>query len=297
MLVLVNLRVGPTNDAPVDMLHPSVKKKIRIKRVPRSAVVSIKRNHDGPSYAQLLRKAREEVTLDNLGISGTRIRWSANGAALIEINGQDRSEKAALLASKIGEVLSGEATVTRPVASGELYVRGFDESIYVEDVVGAIATCGGCNPGDITAGAINRMANVCSIWIRCPLTTAIKVAEIGSLKVGWSLARVALQQARPVQCFRCWKYGHVSGKCKSVIDWSDACFRCGKKGHSARDCSAAPICGVCSLAGFSDKHRMGSNACKSAASARTEQVNRSGNNKLNPVMRAPSTPLSGGNAL
>lgn len=250
-------------------------KKIKTRRAPRTAVVSIRRESGGPTYASLLRKTREGVALNNLGISGTRIRWSANGAALIEISGPDKYEKAELLAAEVGEVLSGEAVVTRPVASGELYIRGFDESNDFNDVVHAIVDSGGCSSNNVTIGSINKMANgLCSVWSRCPLMAAIKIAELGNLRIGWSLARVTLQQARPIQCFRCWGYGHVSVKYKPVVDRSGACFRCGKENHPASSCSAALFCVVCSRAALPEFHRMGSAACKSVEIARGSQTAR-----------------------
>lgn len=87
----------------------SLPSKGKSRRAPRTAVVSIKRNDDGLSYAHLLRKARENIALDGLGIGNTRFRWAANGAALIEIPGVDKSAKADLLAARLGEVLSEDA--------------------------------------------------------------------------------------------------------------------------------------------------------------------------------------------
>lgn len=46
-----------------------------------------------------------------MSIKDTRIRWAANGAVLIEIPGEDKSEKADLLAAKLGEVLLEDAIV------------------------------------------------------------------------------------------------------------------------------------------------------------------------------------------
>lgn len=77
-----------------------------------------------------------------------------------------------------------------------------------------------------------------------------------------------LLQARPVQCYKCWKYGHVSSKCRSDVDRSDACFRCGLSGHVARNCNAAvPMCFPCREAGKPASHRMGSKGCDSVVIA------------------------------
>lgn len=85
------------------------------RKVPKSAVVCVKRDIDSPSYAQLLRSARERVNLSELGINNSKIRWSASGAILIKISGVDKTEKADLLADKLTDALRGEATISRPV--------------------------------------------------------------------------------------------------------------------------------------------------------------------------------------
>lgn len=54
-----------------------------VRRAPRSAAVSITRGEDGPTNAQLLRKAREQVQLTDMDIANTRIRWARNGSVLI----------------------------------------------------------------------------------------------------------------------------------------------------------------------------------------------------------------------
>lgn len=54
-----------------------------------------------------------------------------------------------------------------------------------------------------------------SLWIRCPLAATVKSSASGRIKLGCTSTRVTLLNARLVQCFRCWKFGHVSGKCRS----------------------------------------------------------------------------------
>lgn len=92
------------------------------RRVPKTAAVSIKRSEGDPSYAELLRKARTKIRIGELGIENTRIRWSAGGAALIEVAGADNAEKADSLAVRLREVLQDEATISRPIIRGELHI-------------------------------------------------------------------------------------------------------------------------------------------------------------------------------
>lgn len=232
------------------------------RRVPKSAAVCIKRNTDGPSYAQMLRKAREQIQLGGIGIEDTRIRWAANGSVLIEVAGNNMGEKTDLFASKLREVLEGEATISRPVARGEMRIWGLDDSVSTDEVACVIADAGGCLPIDITVGAINRIPNgLGSVWIRCLLAAAVKAASSGRIRIGWSTVRIELLSAKPVQCYKCWQYGHVRNACRANIDRAFACFRCGQTGHRARDCTEAAYCVVCAQLGNNANHRMGSNNC------------------------------------
>ncbi|XP_029680049.1 uncharacterized protein LOC115245738 [Formica exsecta] len=101
-----------------------------------------------------------------------------------------------------------------------------------------------------------------TIWAQCPLKAAIEVANKKRIKIGWTLARVDLLESRPVQCFRCWKFGHVRLACTSEMDFGGLCFKCGEPNHLARDCNSPPACKLCSEEGKDPNHRLGSNFCK-----------------------------------
>lgn len=226
------------------------------RRAPRTAVVSIKQGIDGPNYAELFRSARERVDLAEIGITESRIRWAANGSILIEVPGFDKSKKADLLALKLKEALAGEANVTRPVINGEMRIWGLDDSISADEVICTIAETGGCLPDEVRSGPVVKMPNGLGvIWVRCPLATAIKVSANNKFGIGWTIVRVELMRARPMQC---WQFGHTSNKCKTDVDRSRACFRCGQEGYIARNCSAVPKCLICERTGIPANHRMGS---------------------------------------
>lgn len=227
-------------------------------RVPNTAAVCIRREESGPTYAEILRKARERIKLDGLGITDTRIRWAASGDMLIEIPGMERAEKADALATKLREVLQDDARVSRPMIRGEIRIWGLDDSVGIDEVACVVAECGDCLLTDVKTGPMNRMRNgLGSIWVQCPLGTAVKVSKLGKLRIGWSMAGVELLRARPIQCFRCWQFGHVSGRCKATGDRGGACFCCGQVGHIARNCRALPHCVVCGENNLTADHRMG----------------------------------------
>lgn len=99
------------------------------------------------------------------------------------------------------------------------------------------------------------------VWVRCPLTTANKIATATQMKIGWALVRVELLDNRPLQCYKCLEGGHVRQRCPNKIDRSDRCYRCGESGHTARKCEAALKCPVCSDKNLPSNHRTGGRAC------------------------------------
>lgn len=234
-----------------------------IRRAPKTAAVVIKCSSDGLTYAEAIQRVKTKVSLPDLKIVGTKIRHTANGGVLIEVPGPDGSEKADALRRKVQEALGDKAVVTRPVIKGELRIVGMDDSITAQEVVEVIAMEGGCLPEDVKVGPIRPMRNgLYTVWIQCPLAAAIRASTGNKIRIGWTIARIELLKARPIQCYRCWEQGHLMSSCKSAIDRSDMCYRCGKTGHSVRSRTSEFNCAICSSQGKDSKHRVGSNLCK-----------------------------------
>lgn len=142
---------------------------------------------------------------------------------------------------------------------GELQVWNVDDTVDSAEVRNVISVTGDCNPADVRVGLIRKMRNgLNSVWIKCPLAAAIKVAGEGRICMGWTSARVRLLEARPVQCFKCWRFGHVRNTCKFPEDRTGNCFRCGSGQHMVRDCVAPPQCAICAQYGRRADHRLGS---------------------------------------
>lgn len=267
LVKVVDGEVAPRPPASIRSVSAAMPPRVYNRRISRLAAVSIRRNNGGPSYAEILRSARERIDLRDIGITDPKIRWAVSGSLIIEVPGFEKSQKADLLAGKLKDVLGDAAYVSRPVAKGELRIWGLDDSITVDELVRVVASCGDCAYDDIRCSSITKMLDgLGAVWIQCPLGAAVKVAAAGRVRVGWSSARVENLQARPIQCYRCWQYGHTSNKCRAAVDRSRLCCRCGQGGHMAKGC-ASPCCFVCDSAGMPSGHRMGTKVCGSAAAA------------------------------
>jgi len=201
-----------------------------VKRVFRSSVILIRSIETGVSDADILRRIRGKVSPKDFGIKNIRFQEASNGGVLLEILGSDVfSDKVDDLAGAIGSVLSGCASVSR-ARKAEFRLRGFDLYISVEELRKAKA--GGCSVSAVTVSGIRRLNSGHRVsWVCCPVNAARFLEEGRFLEVGWSLASMDMVQVKRLQCFRCWRFGHVRGSCKATIDRVGHCFRCGEAGH------------------------------------------------------------------
>jgi len=232
------------------------------RRAPRAAAVSIKSNAEGITYAEIIKRARENVNLKDLGITNPRMRRAANGGVIIEIAGPEGALKADSLASRLREVVGSSASVTRPVVKADVKISGFDDSVIKDELITIITEIGSCLASDVRIGQFRQLKNGLNmVWAQCPLSAAIKLSRKARINVGWSVARIEMMKARPVQCFKCWHFGHVRNNCNSPMDRTGYCFKCGNPDHNSYNCLSDAYCVICADLGHETAHRLGSSAC------------------------------------
>lgn len=230
---------------------PRRKPKGPVRVPPRTVAVSITDRSENFSYKKALTKARNEISLKELKIESTRLRRTANGGYLIEIMDKDSAGKAKALRERLKALLPEEqATVACPVTYDELRFVGLDDTILPEEVAQFVASEGKCEEEDIKIGRIQPMRDgLNTIWARCPISAATVIASKKKVRMGWTYVKVELLRARPMQCYKCWSFGHVRYSCTSIINRSRSCFNCGGEGHALRDCQLPPRCVVCEAEG------------------------------------------------
>lgn len=109
--------------------------KTPIRKSPRTLAITITGQGQNFLYNEVLRKARQNIELDQLGIPKTKIRKAANRGYIIEMPGPDNSQKADELASKLREVLDeNKVRIARPTIKSEIRIVGFDASVTQEEI-------------------------------------------------------------------------------------------------------------------------------------------------------------------
>lgn len=202
---------------------PTGGKPNRSGRLPKSAAVVVRSTAENPSYSDILRKAREEVNLEEIGMETVKIREAANRGLVFEVPGPEGGSRADELATRLRLALGGEISVSRPTKMGEFRLYGLNVSITTEEVKRCVVTLSGCRVSEISVGVMRRLpGGQRTTWIRCPATAANKLALAGSIRIGWASVRVDSFRVRPTQCFRCWRFGYVRAKCKSIIPTAPA---------------------------------------------------------------------------
>ena len=99
---------------------------------------------------------------------------------------------------------------------------------------------GVCGGAEVQVAEIGTSrSDLGSSWVHCPLVRAKKLAQAGTVALGWSIARVEAIAKRSLQCFKYLELGHVRTTCVSTVDRSHLCYRCGEADHRARGCPAS----------------------------------------------------------
>lgn len=151
------------------------------------------------TYADILRRVKSNINMEELGIRDTRIRRTATGSLLIQIAGEESKNQADALAEKVRHVVGEDAKVGRPCRRAEIRVSGLDEDTTPEDVIEAVARQGECDRNDIRVGNIcrNRQGEG-DISVKCPRSAAVELSRRRRMRIGWVGARVDIMEPAPL---------------------------------------------------------------------------------------------------
>ncbi|KAA5581666.1 hypothetical protein F3G14_18610 [Acinetobacter baumannii] len=128
------------------------------------------------------------------------------------------------------------------------------------------------------------------VLVRCPIAGVKKILAVNKLRIGWSVLRAQLLEARRLQCYRCHALGHVSARCPSAVDRSGECYRCGQTGHKSAGCALTPHCTICAGAGRPAAHVSGGKACAKPPKQRQQRSSAAEEKRRSQPGTATATP-------
>lgn len=109
----------------------------------------------GDHIAELLRRARKEISIEELEIPHLEIKRARTGRYILGVPGQHPEEKADRLAARLVGLASDMGVrVTRPTKKADIRVSGLEEYTTPEEVVAAVAKMTDCRAGDIRSGQV-----------------------------------------------------------------------------------------------------------------------------------------------
>lgn len=214
------------------------------------------------SYAEVVRKLKDNIDINALNVSVKTMRKSEKGDLILQIDkGKKQVEAAERLRKAIVEVLGKEAKVEFNPKATLVEIKDLESETTEEEVKNAVAKATDTSPNSISVIRIlpsfggDKMAVV---KINCK--EAEKLNKAGKLTVGLVRCRVKLKPPI-IRCYRCHEYGHFIANCRGP-DRRDQCMTCGQTDHKAKTCVAPPRCVICGDKGLNQAHYPGSAKCE-----------------------------------
>ncbi|XP_017885273.1 uncharacterized protein LOC108628091 [Ceratina calcarata] len=275
-LSLVNTDTGFTTPVPNNIVPPTTVKR-KTQRTRNSAAVVINKQEDCTlGYDEIIKEGKLKINISELGITDIRPRYSMTGGMILEIPGNEADDKATSLAEKMNTLFTGKGVrISCPRKMKEIIISGLDVSVNTEEITDAISSVTNSKE-DIRIGKIHKNnRGAATVWVKCSEKIAVKLINMGRISIGWSKAKVIETEKRPIQCYRCWEFGHVRDNCnnKDKTDRSTWCYICGASNHSIQACQApSPECCLCKERGFPANYRMGNKLCKTVEIYKNKQL-------------------------
>jgi hypothetical protein len=147
-------------------------------RTPRASAVTVTLSEAAKtSYVEVLARARNHISLKELGVERIEMRKTATEAIVIGVPGDRERDNAAKLAIKLASVLDPAAVkVAAPLGRAELKIERIEVSVNKEELRHALAIAVGCKVEEVRVGEIGlARGGLGTAWVRCPVAGAKKL--------------------------------------------------------------------------------------------------------------------------
>lgn len=216
---------------------------------------------EGNSYADVLKRLKENVRPEEADITVRSIRRTRAGAILLQLAQGGNVEQ---FSEAIKESLKEAAEVRDMKSKITVEIRDIDCSSTKEDVITAVCKTAETTEGEMTVRLTNpNSRDQRRAFVVLPTNKAKKLLKIERIKIGWINCRVRYQE-EDKRCFKCFGLGHGQWECRGPDRKARGlCIKCGEEGHIMKQCRKQPNCCLCTEQGKSQTdHLPGSRSCK-----------------------------------
>lgn len=193
-----------------------------------------------------MRRIKQAVLNEQVRTTVEKIHKTKTGNMLIT-HSKKSIDKGQALQKAITDVFQKEAEVICRGPQESIEIRDIDDDTTKENIPTALKTETG-DTCEIPLEAIKirkTYRGTQTATVTLPAAAAQQLLEgNGKIRIGWVNCRMTATK-RPIQCFKCWHFGHFGSQSKSKIDRSKHYIRCGREGHKIAECKNLAKCVLC----------------------------------------------------
>lgn len=203
--------------------------------------------NEGGTYATILRKMKQNIDVDSMGIKINKIQKTAKGKMRIAIS-ETKNGAATEFANKTKTSLGNSATVLETKERRRtIVIRDIDIDVGKEEIKQAIANNITANDKEIIIHTLKetRMGSSQVATASVPSESLKGILEKRGIRIGWTRCGI-YELITPKKCYKCQKHGHIAKECKnSELAMKDRCNNCTEYGHTMRECQKEAYCIDC----------------------------------------------------
>lgn len=202
-------------------------------KTPRLKTESVVVKPGDMTYADLVKKIRDNVNGEELGVRILNAKKNTDGHLEMRVKGQTSR-----LTDSLKRVVPGVKTAIKTTMT-TLHIRDLEEEVTTNDIIKGIEQALPMELKDHLAVKSIRPAynNTCRATVQLPPDPARILHRRGHIQIGLVSARIRIRSDIQ-RCSRCWQDGHSPQDCTGE-DMRGRCFLCKAPGHIKAQCTKA----------------------------------------------------------